>query len=105
MCSACGVLGGGPDWIDRVGNPDGVGHHHDLTRGAERQRRAALVNLLLWPSRMMLVDHGNQLSVRGPTGRTELVESLSHVWAAADKLSGRPIDLLDPEQIESFYGN
>ena len=31
MCSVCGVLGGGPDWIDRVGNPDGVGHHDDLT--------------------------------------------------------------------------
>ena len=68
MCSACGVLGGGPDWIDRVGNPDGVGHHDDLTRGAERQRGGALVNLLLWPSRMMLVDHGNQLSVRGKPG-------------------------------------
>lgn len=42
MCGACGVLGGGPDWVDRVGNPEGVSHGPNLTRTAERQRS------LLW---------------------------------------------------------
>ena len=30
MCGACGVLGGGPDWVDRVGNPEGVSHGPNL---------------------------------------------------------------------------
>ena len=102
MCGACAVLSGGPDWVDRVGNPDGVGHVEDLTRGAERQRRVALVNLLLAPTRMHLSDLGNRLSFRAPTGRVELVESLSHVWAAADKMSTLQVDPLDPAQFESF---
>ena len=46
MCGACGVLGGGPEWIDRAGNPDGVAAAPAVTRVAERQRRIALANLL-----------------------------------------------------------
>jgi hypothetical protein len=87
MCGACGAISGGPDWIDRVGNPEGVSHRPDLTRGAERQRRIAVVNLFLRPHRLLLYDFGSSLCLRGPTGRTEIVESLAHVWAAADRLS------------------
>jgi hypothetical protein len=100
MCGACGVLGGGPDWVDRVGNPDGVSYHQDLTRTAERQRRVALVNLLLRPSRLQLSDLGSSLCLRGPTGAVEIVESLSHVWAAADRMSSSPVDPLDPALLE-----
>jgi hypothetical protein len=101
MCGACGVLGGGPEWLDRAGNPEGVGGAAGLTRGAERQRRVRLVNLLLAPHHLRLSDLGNKLVVRGPTGRTELVDSLMHVWAAAERLSGRPIDPLDPASLPS----
>ena len=100
MCGACGVLGGRPDWVDRVGNPDGVGYRQDLTRTAERQRRVALVNLLLKPSRIQLSDLGSALCLRGPTGAVEIVESLSHVWAAADRMSSFLIDPLDPVLLE-----
>lgn len=96
MCGACGVLGGGPDWVDRVGNPNGVGYRQGLTRTAERQRRVALVNLLLKPSRIELADLGTLLCLRGPTGAGVIVESLSHVWAAADRMSSSLIDPLDP---------
>jgi len=95
MCGACGVLGGGPDWVDRVGNPDGVGHAAGLTRGAERQRRINLVNLMLRDSRAQLIEMGTMLVLRGPTGRTEVVDSLMHVWAAVDRVAARPIDPLD----------
>jgi hypothetical protein len=38
MCGACAVLNNAPDWVDRVGNPEGIGHSENLTRGAERHR-------------------------------------------------------------------
>jgi hypothetical protein len=100
MCGACGAISGGPDWIDRVGNPEGVSHRSDLTRGAERQRRIVLVNMVLGPHRLQLYDLGGGLSLRGPTGRTELVESLAHVWMAADRLSSSVIDPLDDLLLE-----
>jgi hypothetical protein len=102
MCGACAVLGNAPDWVDRVGNPDGVGHSEDLTRIAERQRRVGLVNLLLEPTRMKLLDLGNNLSLRGPTGRVEIVDGLAHVWATADRLSDQLVDPLDIEQLEAI---
>jgi hypothetical protein len=102
MCGACGVLNGGPDWVDRVGNPEGVSHRPDLTRTAERQRRIALANLLLKPRRLLLSDLGSGLILRGPTGATEIVEVLAHVWTAADRIAPPGIDPLDIEQIESF---
>jgi hypothetical protein len=100
MCGACAVLYNAPDWVDRVGNPEGIGHGENLTRGAERQRRVELVNLLLRPTRMKLFDIGNSLSIQGPTGRVEIAEGLAHVWAAADRLSTHLVDPLDTEQLE-----
>lgn len=102
MCGACGAISGGPDWIDRVGNPDGVSHRPDLTRGAERQRRIAIVNLVLKPHRLSLSDLGAGLSLSGPSGRTEIVESLAHVWTAADRLSPSLIDPLDERLLETI---
>jgi hypothetical protein len=102
MCGACGVLGGGPDWIDRVDNPDGVGHGDGLTRGAERQRRVALVNLLLRARRSQLVDLGTLMMLRGSTGRSEVVDSLKHVWTAVERVDGAPIDPLDPRLLAAL---
>jgi len=104
MCGACAVLNNAPDWVDRVGNPEGVGHGETLTRGAERQRRVDLVNVLLRPTRMKLFDLGNNLSLQSPTGRVEIVEGLAHVWAAADRLSSELVDPLDLGQLEGIEG-
>jgi hypothetical protein len=102
MCGACAVLNNAPDWVDRVGNPEGIGHGENLTRGAERHRRVGFINVLLRPTRMKLFDLGNNLSLQSPTGRVEIVEGLAHVWAAADRLSTHPVDPLDVEQIEAI---
>jgi hypothetical protein len=102
MCGACGAISGGPDWIDRVGNPEGISHQPELTRAAERQRRIAIVNLVLRPYRLQLSDTGASLALRGPTGRTELVESLAHVWTAADRISSAVIDPLDERLLETL---
>lgn len=100
MCSACGILGGGPEWLDRVENPEGVPHRVGLTAVAERQRRIALVNLLLASRSLRLWDFGRRLIIAAPTGRTEIVDDLRHAWLQADRLSDGRIDPLDPDVLE-----
>jgi hypothetical protein len=104
MCGACGVLGGGPDWIDRVDNRDGVGHKAGLTRRAERQRRVHLVNLLLRPGRSQVADLGSTMVLRGPTGRSEVVDSLTHVWTAVERIGMAAVDPLDERLLQSLGG-
>jgi hypothetical protein len=93
MCSACGILGGGVDWIDSMID-DQQAPHKKL---AERRRRIALVNMLLEDAGVRLNEHGRQLVVRGPTGATRLVTELAHVWRSADDLGRCKVDPLDPD--------
>jgi hypothetical protein len=91
MCSACGLLRGGPEWIDGVAG-DEIASDRRL---AERRRRIALINMMLEGSGVKLTEHGRQLIVRGPTGTTRLVTELAHVWRAADELGRRKVDPLN----------
>lgn len=91
MCSACGILQGGVEWIDGVTGDEEAPHK----RLAERRRRMALINMLLEESGVRLTEHGRQLVVRGPTGSTRLVTELAHVWRSADELGRRMVDPLD----------
>ena len=102
MCGACGVLAGGPDWLDRTGNPDGIGAAEHETRIAERQRRIRMVNRLLAPTGARLGDFGGKLVLRGPTGQTRIVDDLAHVWLAADAIGLHPVDPLDDGFIDSL---
>lgn len=104
MCGACGVLAGGPDWTDRVGNPGGIGHDERLTRGAERQHRVRLVNMMLKPGGARLIDCGSLMVLRGATGRTEVVDSLAHVWTAMDRVGPRSVDPLDEDFLTRLAG-
>ncbi|MBN8994981.1 MAG: hypothetical protein J0H94_07130 [Rhizobiales bacterium] len=96
MCAACGVLGGGPDWLDRSGS----GEPASSAPGSERQRRIALVNLLLETPRLRLRPFGPCMVIGGPTGRSEIVEDLRHVWMQADRLSASHVDPLDPALLD-----
>jgi hypothetical protein len=104
MCGACGMIDGGPDWIDRVDNPDGVGHGAGLTRHAERYRRLHLVNLLLRESRVSATLSGPTVLLRGPTGASQVVDSLAHVWAAVEKIGLAPVDPLDEKVLTRLSG-
>ena len=91
MCSACGLLRSGVEWIEGV-----TGDENVPDRGlAERRRRITLINMLLEGSGVKLTEHARQLIVRGPTGTTRLVTELAHVWRAADELGRRKVDPLD----------
>lgn len=61
-----------------------------------RHARLALINRVLEEERLSVGDwHGSAYLVRGATGRTEIVDTLPALWAAARGLLGRPIDPLD----------
>ncbi len=92
MCSACGILRGGIDWIEGASDEQEAPHQ----RFAARRRRMVLVNMLLEDSGVTLREHGRQLVVRGPTGATRLVTELAHVWRSADEVGRHKADPLDP---------
>ena len=98
MCGLCGVLGV-EHWTDRTGADQAGGAGGGPTaRRQARLRRASLLNDILSLYRIRVDDwQGTSMAVRGPTGRTELAESLIDLWPKAEAVSNRRLDPLDPE--------
>jgi hypothetical protein len=101
MCALCGVLGGTEHWTDAVGRPGVFTRNTDVAaRRRERAHRVAVANRILKHYGMALVDwQGASFVLSTSTGRTEMIESLAHLWAAAERLLGRPCDPLDDSLI------
>jgi hypothetical protein len=97
MCGLCGVLGGRGHWTDTSSHPEAFRHSAPSTRGRERQERIRLVNRVLAHFRLRLSDFsGSAYVLRTHTGRTAMIENLTELWPAAEALTGRPCDPLDP---------
>jgi hypothetical protein len=95
MCSVCGVLDGPAHWSQAIGR---LKLAQTTTARAERARSAALLNKIAATRRAKVSDwQGTQWLVAGPTGAQEVVDSLALVWAALDRIAGRPIDPLSDE--------
>ena len=61
----------------------------------------AAANRVLSYYRMTLADwQGSAFVLSTATGKTEIVDNLTHLWASAEKLLGRPCDPLDPALID-----
>jgi len=86
MCGACGVLQGGPEWLDCAG--------FGGPRLAERHKRLRLVNRMLADSGTRVSDSGGRFVLRSLTGATRVVDDLAHLWLAAARIGGRPVDPL-----------
>src|SRR5208282_2761096 len=98
MCGLCGLLGGA-HWTDESVGGDA------LPARQARLRRVALLNRVLQHYRLRVDDwQGAALSVRGPTGRTELADSLADLWPKAEAAAGRTVDPLDPDLLASLAG-
>lgn len=97
MCGLCGILGGTGHWTESQAAPEafaGREQVHTITR--ERLDRSALVNRVLHHYRLSLKPwSGSSYVLRGGTGKTVLVENLSQMWAAAEKMTGLALDPLD----------
>ena len=95
MCGLCGLLGADMHWTDgTVTRADDAAR----TRRQERLTRVALVNRLLGRYRLKLSDwQGTAYVLTSGTGRTEIVPDLTALWRAAETISGRKFDPLDPD--------
>lgn len=98
MCALCGVLGGAEHWADAVARPGVFTRNTDpVQRRRERYNRVACASQVLRYYGLTLSDwQSSSYVVSTATGKTELVDNLSHLWASAEKLLGKPCDPLDP---------
>ena len=99
MCSACGILQRGCDWIEGAGDDAA-----ERDRLAERRRRMSLVNMMLEGSGVTLRSHGRLLILQSATGATRLVSDMAHVWRSADELGRSRIDPLEHDRLADAAG-
>jgi hypothetical protein len=102
MCALCGVLGGEGDWTDAVARPGVFTRNVDpLRRRRERINRVACAQRVLGHYKLTLSDwQATSYVLSTLTGKSCLVDNLSHLWAAAEQLTGRPCDPLDLRLID-----
>ena len=98
MCALCGVISGAEHWADAHARPGTFTRNQGpLERRRERARRLTEANRILAPFSLGLSDwQGTAFLLSTRTGKTELVDNLGHLWAAAEALTGRSLDPLDP---------
>jgi hypothetical protein len=104
MCALCGVLGTSDHWADAAPRPGVFTPNTDATaRRRERMRRVTAANRILRHYRMTLADwQGTAFVLSTATGKSEIVDGLGHLWAAAERLRGGPCDPLDPALIDGL---
>ena len=89
MCGLCGMFESGRRWLDAAATLDPA----HLRR--ERLRRVALVREVLKSARIAVDDwQGASFILRGPTGKTEIVDNLFDLWRKAEALGHRALDPL-----------
>ncbi|MGV1912884.1 hypothetical protein [Agrobacterium vitis] len=98
MCSLCGVIGGNEHWADAVARPGVYTRNGErVDRRRERMNRVNTANRVLKAYGLSLSDwQGSSYLLSSLTGKTEIIEDLGHLWSAAEKMSGRACDPLDP---------
>ena len=93
MCSLCGNMGVGRDWADEAQATGGTPATRSGSIGCACQPGAEAGGLSLrqWGGRYVLA---------GRTGRSDLVDNLSALWPAADRLGRPPLDPLDDRLLD-----
>ena len=104
MCALCGVLGGAEHWTAAVARPGVFTRNTDVAaRRRERITQVAAANRILKHFRLSLADwQGTAFVLSTATGKTEIVDHLGHLWAAAERLTGKPCNPLDAELIAAL---
>ena len=98
MCSLCGILGGRGHWTESASSPEVFAARTEVhSRARERQQRTRILNVVLRRYGLSVSDWTAGRSVlRSATGRTALVDNVGELWPAAEQLTGRALDPLDP---------
>lgn len=104
MCALCGVLGGKGEWSDSVNAPTVfAGRSQPQTRLRERQARTRILNTVLKHHGVSVKDwSGNTYLLTSRTGRTAIVETVSEIWSAAERIGGGSCDPLDERYLSSL---
>jgi hypothetical protein len=94
MCSACGYPAAPGHWTEA-----GAATAHDRLRG--RMRRAQVLQTVLPLYGLKAYDGGEVPGIQISTlsGSQSIVRDLGEVWTLAEKISGGPVDPLDPRII------
>ncbi|MCA3748156.1 MAG: hypothetical protein IN808_03340 [Rubrobacter sp.] len=110
MCVLCGEFVSQPHWTERhvedaARAPGAEPGDYHRERRRERIGRARLASEVLSYYGLKVEDwSGSKYLLRDRKGRQELVQDLGSLWPAAEKLSGRAPDPLDPALLESLDG-
>ena len=101
MCALCGVLGGAEHWTAAAARPGVFTRNTDAaSRRRERTSQVAAANEVLKHYRVSLIDwQVTAFVLSSATGKTEIVDTLGHLWTAVERLTGKPCDPLDAELI------
>ena len=104
MCGLCGILGDGSHWADGVAGPgETAASAVPWLRRQARRQRVSLGNQVLRHRGLSIADwQGASYLLRGRTGATAIVTGLGDLWPAVDRLSGAPLDPLDPALLEAI---
>jgi hypothetical protein len=102
MCVLCYELAPEEHWADV--SPDGA---TSGTARAARHRRTRLIATVLAPYGLTVADPGTgpHRVIANRKGAGEVAAGLSATWAAADRLSPRPVDVLDPALLDALAGD
>ena len=98
MCSLCGILGGRGHWTESASSPEVFAARTEIhTPARERQQRTRVLNVVLAHYGLSVADWTAGKSVlRSATGRTALIDNVGELWPAAERLTERTLDPLDP---------
>ncbi|TCU12579.1 hypothetical protein [Rhizobium sullae] len=107
MCSLCGILGGNEHWADAFARPGVYTRSAErIDRRRERARRVAIANCILDAFGLSISDwQGSSFLLSTRTGKTEIIEDLGHLWPAAERLAGRPLDPLAEPLVDRLEAN
>ena len=103
MCGLCALLAGS----GRFAPNEALFATDDdrIQRDRLRRERLRQIKRILVHYRLSIDDRGAQgLVLRTATGRSVVLADFSAVWAAADQLTARPIDPLDPVLLAHLGG-
>ena len=102
MCVLCYELAPEEHWADasRDGAPG-------ATARAARHRRTRLIATVLAPYGLTVSDPGTgpHRVIANRKGAGEVAAGLPATWEAADRLSPRPVDVLDPALLDAVAGD
>ncbi len=101
MCGMCGLWGNTDHWSNPAGLPGAVAGAVNVTRA--RLQQADAVCAFTRSAGATVRDWGqSSWIVETFAGASEIVDSLGAVWAAVERLTGRPVDPLGLDLIQAL---